>query len=149
MAMFIDPIAVQPRDGFRIWVRYEDGVEGEIDLSHLAGKGVFKAWEDREFFEGVHISNEGGCVCWGCPPGSDMELDIAPETGYAYLIGITREQINAMPDEDSFWAAIDEARANWRVPAHAPIYPLSNPRITASASALRTPTATSTLPPLS
>lgn len=119
MAMFIDPIAVEPRDGFRIWVRYEDDVEGEIDLSHLAGKGVFKAWDDREFFEGVHINKEGGCVCWGRPPGSDMELDIAPETSYAYLLGITREQIDAMPDEHSFWAAIDEARANWRVQAHA------------------------------
>ena len=111
MTAFVDPIAVEPRDGFRIWARYEDGVEGEIDLSHLAGKGVFKAWNDREFFEDVHINKEGGCVCWGRPPGSDMELDIAPETGYAYLLGITREQIDAMPDESTFWEAIDEARA--------------------------------------
>ena len=119
MTIFVDPIAVEPREGFRIWVRYEDGLEGEMDLSHLAGKGVFKAWGDREFFEGVHINKEGGCVSWGCPPGSDMELDIAPETGYAYLLGITREQINSMPDEDSFWMAIEEARSNRRVPAHA------------------------------
>ena len=110
MAIFVDPIAVEPRDGYQIWVRYEDGVEGVLDLSHLAGRGVFKAWDDRAFFEGVHINEEGGCVCWGCPPGSDMELDIAPETGYARLLGITREQISAMSDEDEFLAAVEQAR---------------------------------------
>ena len=110
MAIFVDPIAVEARDGYRIWVRYEDGVEGELDLSHLAGKGIFKAWDDRAFFEGVHINKEGGCVCWGCPPGSDMELDIAPDTGYARLLGITREQISAMSDEDEFFAAVEQAR---------------------------------------
>ena len=110
MAIFVDPVAVEPRDGYRIWVRYEDGVEGELDLSHLAGKGVFKAWDDRAFFEGVHINEEGGCVCWGCPPGSEMELDIAPETGYARLLGITRERISAMSDEDEFFAAVEQAR---------------------------------------
>ena len=36
------PVAVAPREGFRIWLRYADGVEGEVDLSHLAGKGVFR-----------------------------------------------------------------------------------------------------------
>ncbi len=108
--IFVDPIAVEPRDGYRVWVRYEDGVEGELDLSHLAGKGVFKAWDDRAYFESVHINGEGGCVCWGALPGGDMEIDIAPETGYAQLLGITREQIAAMSDEDEFYAAIEQAR---------------------------------------
>lgn len=31
-----------------------------------------------------------------------MELDIAPETGYARLLGITREDIAAMPDYEAF-----------------------------------------------
>lgn len=108
--IFVDPVAVEPRDGYRIWLRYEDGVEGELDLSHLAGKGVFEAWEDRAYFEGVHINEEGGCVSWGVPSGSDMEIDIAPETGYAQLLGITREQIAAMSDGDEFYAAVEQAR---------------------------------------
>ena len=32
------PVAVEPRDGYRIWLRYADGVEGEVDLSAVAGK---------------------------------------------------------------------------------------------------------------
>ena len=104
------PVLVEPRDGLKIWLEFNDGVSGELDMSHLKGKGVFKAWDDREFFEGVHINEEGGCVCWGCPPGSDMELDIAPDTGYARLLGITREQISAMADENEFWAAVEQAQ---------------------------------------
>ena len=44
-----NPTAVEPRDGFRIWVRYKDGVEGELDMSHLANKPIFAVWKDREF----------------------------------------------------------------------------------------------------
>ena len=117
--IFVDPIEVEPRAGYRIWVRYEDGVEGELDLSHLAGRGVFRAWDDRAYFEGVHINEEAGCVCWGVPPGSDMEIDIAPETGYAQLLGITREQITAMSDEDEFYAAVEQARRKLGAPVSA------------------------------
>ena len=45
----IRPTAVAPLAGHRIWLRYSDGVTGEIDLSHLVGSGVFSAWNDRAF----------------------------------------------------------------------------------------------------
>lgn len=104
------PVAVETREGFCIWLKYDDGVEGELDMSHLAGKGVFKAWDDRAFFEGVHI-NEHGAVSWGAFDESGMELDIAPETSYARLLGITREAMAEMPDESAFYEAIADARA--------------------------------------
>ncbi len=104
-----NPIAVEPRDGFRIWVRYEDGIEGELDMSHLADKPIFEVWKDRKFFEGVHI-NEFGAVSWGFPEGDDMELDIAPETGYARLLGITQEDMAVMPDYEAFRNAVIEAK---------------------------------------
>ena len=104
-----NPIAVEPRDGFRIWVRYEDGVEGELDVSHLADLPIFEVWSNREFFEGVHI-NDFGAVSWGFPEGDDMELDIAPETGYARLLGIRKDDMVAMPDYESFREAVIEAK---------------------------------------
>lgn len=64
-----DVESVEAREGYRIWVRFEDGVCGEIDLSHLAGKGVFKAWLDRSFFEKVTVSH--GTVSWK----GDIDLD--------------------------------------------------------------------------
>ena len=46
----IRPTEVEPRDGSRIWLRYSYGADGEVDLSHLADRGVFAAWDDRAFF---------------------------------------------------------------------------------------------------
>ena len=81
----LKPVAVEPREGFRIWVRYEDGAEGEIDLSDVAGKGVFKAWEDREYFEGVHVSHHRS-IAW------DNELELCPDALYMDLTGMSWDE---------------------------------------------------------
>ena len=81
----LKPVAVEPREGFRIWVRYEDGAEGEIDLSDVAGKGVFKAWEDREYFEGVHVSPHRS-IAW------DNELELCPDALYMDLTGMSWDE---------------------------------------------------------
>ena len=57
-------VEVEARNGLRIWVRFDDEVSGEVDLSHLSGKGVFKAWDDCRFFESVYLS-EFGVPAWG------------------------------------------------------------------------------------
>jgi len=38
-------ISVAALKNYRIRLQFEDRVEGEADLSHLAGKGVFAAWK--------------------------------------------------------------------------------------------------------
>lgn len=84
---FVSPVAVEPRGGFRIWIRYEDGKEGILDVSHLADKGAFReAWADREYFESVHINEDGMCVSWGTSPCGRYEFDLAPEPAYDNLI---------------------------------------------------------------
>ena len=65
----ITVVEVAPRTGYRIWLRYSDGVAGEVDLSELAGRGVFESWLDRPFFEKVHVSPYGS-VAWS----EDVEL---------------------------------------------------------------------------
>ena len=67
---------------YRLWVRFEDGVEGEVDVSDLVGKGVFKAWQDPEFFNQVYIDEEAGTVAW---PG---DLDLAPDALYRDVSGV-------------------------------------------------------------
>jgi hypothetical protein len=76
--LLVRPTAVKPLEGYRISVRYADGTAGEINLAHLAGRGVFKAWEDRRFFEAVRITSVGG-IAWGedielCPDALFMQL---------------------------------------------------------------------------
>ena len=45
------PIEVKALPNYRLWLRYEDGAAGEIDLAHLVGKGVFKLWNDLQAFK--------------------------------------------------------------------------------------------------
>lgn len=85
----IRPTEVEPRDGYRIWLRYADGTAGEIDLSHLAGRGVFEAWKNRTFFETVHIVSTGGIV-WG------KEVALCPDALYMRLTDKSIEDM--MPD---------------------------------------------------
>ena len=82
----IKPIAVEARDRYRIWVEFEDGTAGEVDLSDIAGKGVFKPLQNRQFFETVSILPHHS-ISWG---GND-DLEICPDTIYTELTGITPE----------------------------------------------------------
>ncbi len=50
------PVHVEARDRYRLWVRFDGGVEGEIDLSTRAGRGVFKIWDEPGAFESVCIT---------------------------------------------------------------------------------------------
>ena len=76
----VKPITVEPRGGYKIWLRYSDGAEGEVDLSHLTGKGMFRAWEDRAFFESVQLG-DFGVVTWG------EDIDMCPDALYIEITG--------------------------------------------------------------
>ena len=82
----IRPVEVKPRDGFRIWIRYDDGASGTVDLSSLAGRGVFAAWNDRRCFEDVHIAPAGG-IAWGA------DLELCPDALYLQLTGVPAEEV--------------------------------------------------------
>ncbi len=70
----------------RLHVCFTDGVQGEVDLSHLSGRGVFAAWDDINFFRQVTIGKEGE-LCWG------DQIDLCPDTIYMQLTGKTPEEI--------------------------------------------------------
>ena len=84
-----DPLrlmAAEPHDGFGIWLRYADGVEGEVHLSHLIGKGAFAAWRDPDFFSGVHAVAGGG-IDWS------EEIDLCPDALYLQITGKSPDDI--------------------------------------------------------
>jgi len=43
----IKPTEVKALGGDRIWIEFEDGVQGVVDLSAYAGRGVWEAWAWR------------------------------------------------------------------------------------------------------
>ena len=73
-------------DPYRIWLRYDDGVEGEVDLSDMAGDGVFVAWLDHSFFAGVHLGPVGS-IAW-----SDR-IDMCGDALYLEITGMTPEEL--------------------------------------------------------
>ena len=82
------PVEVKALPNYRIWIKYSDGVEGEVDLSHLAGKGVFALWSDYSAFEKVYIGSSGQ-IAW-----SD-EIDICPDSLYIAITGKSPEELFA------------------------------------------------------
>lgn len=80
------PIEVKPLPEYRIWIEYEDGESGEIDLSHLSGKGVFKAWDKPGYFGRVHISPYRA-IAW------DDDIDLCADALYMELTGKIVEEI--------------------------------------------------------
>lgn len=79
-------VEVRALPDYKLWVRYADGVEGEVDLKHLVGKGVFAQWRDYSAFEQVTIGSDGQ-IAW-----SDT-IDICPDTVYMAITGKTPEQL--------------------------------------------------------
>ena len=64
-------VACKPLPDYHIWIRFEDGLEGEVNLNHLVGKGVFEAWNSIEFFNQVRVDPKTDTVAWG----EDIDLD--------------------------------------------------------------------------
>ena len=64
-------VACKPKPNYHVWIRFDDGLEGEVDLSHLVGQGVFKAWKSVNFFNQVRVDPKTDTLTWG----EDIDLD--------------------------------------------------------------------------
>ena len=76
----------KPVDRFQVFLRFNDGVSGIVDLSHFAGRGVFRAWEQEGVFEQLSIS-PAGALQW---PG---DLDLCPDSLYLQLVGKSAAEV--------------------------------------------------------
>jgi hypothetical protein len=75
-----DVAEVTALDGFRLHVRFVDGLAGEVDMNelvHSPASGVFAELADPARFAEAYV--EYGAVTW---PG---ELDLAPDAMYAEI----------------------------------------------------------------
>ncbi len=80
------PVEVKALPDYKLWVKYSDGVEGEVDLSHLVGKGVFSVWNDYSVFQKVYIGSCGE-IAW------NDKIDICPDAVYMKVTGKTPDQL--------------------------------------------------------
>jgi len=82
----IRPVHVEPRPGYRIWIQYADGLAGAIDLSGLAGRGVFQAWHKSGDFEKVYITPHRA-IAW------DDDIELCADALYLKLTGKPLEDV--------------------------------------------------------
>ena len=87
----VRPVEVRAVGRHRIWLRYQDGTEGEVDLSHLASKGVFAVWDKEGVFAEVTLGPHGA-IEW---PG---DVDLCPDALYLRLTGKQPQEVFAGPD---------------------------------------------------
>jgi hypothetical protein len=69
-----DVIEVRYVREYTVWLRFEDGTEGEVDISRSFRGPVFEPLRNLEYFKQVRVDAELGTIVW--PNGAD----IAPET---------------------------------------------------------------------
>lgn len=70
-----DAILVKPLNNHRLFVRFEDGAEGEIDVSALVTfSGVFAPLHEKTAFDKVRVNRELGSIEWEC--GADLDPDV-------------------------------------------------------------------------
>ncbi len=79
-------VELAARADYGLFLRYEDGAQGVVDLSSLVGKGVFKSRALPGVFEQVRLS-EVGAPEW---PG---EVDLCPDALYTKLTGQKPEEV--------------------------------------------------------
>ena len=77
---------VQALEDYKLDVTFADGTEGTVDLSELAGKGVFQLWDDYEKFRQVRIGETGELI-WA------DQVDICPDSLYLRVTGEKPEDI--------------------------------------------------------
>jgi hypothetical protein len=77
-------VEAKVQDQYHIRLRFEDGVEGLVDLRAILKnfEGVFSPLKDYEYFKQCFIDTESGTLTW------PNEADIDPLTLYAQVTGL-------------------------------------------------------------
>ena len=80
-------VELSPRENYGLFLRYEDGTEGVVDLSSLAGRGVFALWLKPRLFEQVKLSDTG-------VPEWPGELGLCSDSLYVQLTVKSAEELS-------------------------------------------------------
>src|SRR5262249_9628343 len=89
-----DVTEVRPVGGYQLYLCFDDGASGVVDLAALLQPfhGVFEPPREPSYFEQVRVNSDIGTICW------PNDADIAPETLYALL---TASDVGAASDAEN------------------------------------------------
>mgnify|MGYP001052826908 FL=1 len=73
--VLVDVVEVRATGERRLYLRFEDGAAGEVDLDCLVRwEGVFEPLRDPQRFAEVRVDRELGTIVW--PNGADIDPDV-------------------------------------------------------------------------
>ncbi len=78
-------IEVKSLPGYKLFLSFDDGVNGIIDLSDLVQKGIFKVLQTENNFNKVYVSAYS--IAWS----EELEIDLL--TAYAELANKTPKEV--------------------------------------------------------
>jgi hypothetical protein len=81
---FPNIVEAKPLENFKLSLKFDDGICGEIELANLKGKGVFEYWNDENNFKNFKISDN--IIVW-----NDI-LDMDTNAFYLMIINKTFEE---------------------------------------------------------
>jgi hypothetical protein len=85
-----DVVEVRLLQGYRLWLRFDDGTEGEVDLGpELSFEGIFEPLRDPSYFARVDVDPELGTLVW--PNGADWDSLVL----YSYVTNRSVEELLA------------------------------------------------------
>ena len=85
-------VELEVREPYELWVRFDDGTAGVVDLSESAAVGgIFSAWSDADYWRTAHIVSDSGAVAWG----DGSEVDVCPLSLYLDTTGLNFEDLRA------------------------------------------------------
>jgi hypothetical protein len=84
--------AIKVLENYRVWLRFNDGVEGEADFSGKPRTGVFACWNHYENFRQARVG-EGGELLW------NDQLDFCPDSLWLQVTGENPEALQAQNSE--------------------------------------------------
>lgn len=99
--MFPQLLEVKTQPDYRLSLKFSDGTEGVADVSHLAGHGVFRQWDENGLFFNVKIDPETNALVW------NETLDLDPDNLYLQIRGLTFEQWKSMRKQPQLGYAAD------------------------------------------
>jgi hypothetical protein len=84
--MKLKPIQVKALPNYVLWIQFNDGIEGTVSISDIAGQGVFAPLTNQDFYQQVYIDQQSGAVAWS----EDLDIDFL--TLYLEIKGLTFEE---------------------------------------------------------
>jgi hypothetical protein len=87
--MLIDIVEVEPKDQYVLWLKFEDGTEGTVDIKKLLGHftGVFAKLQEPTYFKTVEVDSEVGTISWS------NEIDLCQDILYAAVKGLPKPHL--------------------------------------------------------